>query len=87
MTKTNPRFFGLIFCLLAMMFSGCAVMPNSGASRIQVQHAASSRSLEGVQIKQVDDTLVRKLSAEKKFQSLLGCFWQRQAPGISHRPR
>ena len=74
MTKTNPRFFGLIFCLLAMMLSGCAVMPNSGASRIQVQHAASSRSLEGVLIKQVDDTLARKLSAEKHSKAFADVF-------------
>ncbi|WP_308599056.1 polysaccharide biosynthesis/export family protein [uncultured Desulfovibrio sp.] len=74
MTKINPRFFGLIFCLLAIMLSGCAVMPNSGASRIQVQHAASSRSLEGVLIKQVDDTLARKLSAEKHSKAFADVF-------------
>ena len=74
MTQINPRFFGLIFCLLAVMLSGCAVMPNSGASRIQVQHAASSRSLEGVLIKQVDDTLARKLSAEKHSKAFADVF-------------
>lgn len=74
MTKINPRFFGLIFCLLAMVLSGCAIMPNSGASRIQVQHASSSRSLEGIQIKQVDDALARKLSAEKNSKAFSDVF-------------
>lgn len=74
MSSKYPMISGLICCLLAMVLSGCAIMPNSGASRIQVQHASSSRSLEGIQIKQVDDALVRKLSAEKNSKAFSDVF-------------
>lgn len=74
MSKANSMFSRLLVCLLTMMFSGCAVMPNSGASRVQIQHAAHSRSLEGIVIKRVDDALVRKLSAEKRSKAFADVF-------------
>lgn len=36
MSSKYPMISGLICCLLAMVLSGCAIMPNSGASRILI---------------------------------------------------
>ena len=54
--------------LLAVLLSGCAVMPNSGASRMQVQGVERSRILEGVVVKSVDDALARQLGDSKRFK-------------------
>lgn len=62
-------------CLLAMLAGGCSVMPNSGASRMQVQRAGHSRSMQGVTIRKLDDALTRKLAAgrqTKKFSEIFG---------------
>lgn len=56
----------LSLCLLSVLLSGCAAMPNSGASRSQVQGAGHSQSLEGVVVKQVNDALARRLSDGKR---------------------
>lgn len=55
----------LVLSLLAALLSGCAAMPNSGASRSQVLKAKSSMDLEGIVVVTVNDKLARKLSAGK----------------------
>lgn len=52
---------------LCLMVSGCSLMPNSGASRAQVQRAAHSASLNGIVVRRVDDALARKLSDSKHY--------------------
>ena len=61
----SPLCLLLHLCLLALLLGGCGAMPNSGASRMQVQRAEHSSSLTGVVVKPVDDTLARKLRDSK----------------------
>ena len=65
----------LVLSLLAALLSGCAAMPNSGASRMQVQRAEHSKSLEGVVvIKPVDDALARRISDSKRSKPFAEVF-------------
>ncbi|WP_206215187.1 polysaccharide biosynthesis/export family protein [Desulfovibrio sp. ZJ200] len=74
MPQKHPMIPGLICGLLAILLSGCGIMPNSGASRMQVQRAASSKNLAGVLVKEVDAALARKLSAEKRSKAFADVF-------------
>ncbi|MBQ3059744.1 MAG: polysaccharide export protein [Desulfovibrio sp.] len=62
-----------LFLCLALL-TGCGAMPNSGASRMQVQQAETSRSLEGILLLKVDDTLARKLSDAKAYKPFAEVF-------------
>lgn len=61
-------------CLLAMLVGGCGAMPNSGASRMQVQKAKHSRSLQGVTVRRLDDALTRKLAAGRQTRTFAEIF-------------
>ena len=61
--------------LLLGSLPACGFMPNSGASKIQVQRAASSRSMEGIIVQKVDEKLAGKLrqaKAHKTFTDVFG---------------
>lgn len=64
----------LLIAALGTVQSGCGVMPNSGASKIQVQRAASSSSLEGIIVQKVDDALALKLRNGKSSKSFAEVF-------------
>lgn len=71
---SHVSFLLLGLCLLAVLLSGCAVMPHSGASHSQVQQAGTSSSQEGISIRLVDDALARKLSESKSLKSFTEMF-------------
>lgn len=62
------RLYLSLACLLCLLLPGCAFMPNSGASRMQVQRAAHSASLEGIIVRHVDDALARRLGDSKHYR-------------------
>lgn len=64
----------LSVCLFAGLLSGCAAMPGSGASRMQVLQAESSKNLKGITLMDVDDTLARKLAEGKKVPAFSELF-------------
>lgn len=75
------RFLSLpSFLLLAMLLSGCAAMPNSGASRMQVLQAERSSTLQGAVIVDVDDALARKLADAKKMDVFFDVFTKSGLP-------
>lgn len=62
-------------CLLSLLTGGCGIMPNSGASRLQVQRVEKSKNLQGVVVRKLDDALTRKLAAgrqNKPFSEVFG---------------
>lgn len=61
-------------CLLAMLAGGCGAMPNSGASRMQVQRAGHSKSMQGVTVRRLDDALTRKLVAGRQTRTFSEIF-------------
>ncbi len=64
----------LILCLAIAWLNGCAVMPNSGAGRMQVQRAEHSGSLAGILVRPVDDALARRLSDGKRSRPFAEVF-------------
>lgn len=76
----------LSLCLLPVLLCGCAAMPNSGASRMQVQRAEHSKSLEGVLVRSVDDALARRLSDSKCFRPFAEVFGSAKPRGYPIGP-
>lgn len=70
----STRCMLLSLCLFVGLLSGCAAMPGSGASRMQVLQAERSKNLEGITLVDVDDTLARKLAEGKKVPSFSEMF-------------
>ena len=73
LNATFVRLITLVFLLGSL--PACGFMPNSGASKIQVQRAASSRSMEGIIVQKVDENLASKLrqaKAHKTFTEVFG---------------
>ncbi len=70
MRRLQPAFLLMLCVLLA----GCGAMPNSGASRMQVQQADTSKSLEGILLLKVDDKLARKLDEAKQYKPFAEVF-------------
>ena len=69
------RPYPLLLLLLHMsLLVGCGAMPNSGASRMQVQQSDTSRSMEGILLLTVDDRLARKLGDAKKYKPFAKVF-------------
>ena len=69
------RPYPLLLLLLHMsLLVGCGAMPNSGASRMQVQQSDTSRSMEGILLLTVDDRLARKLGEAKKYKPFAKVF-------------
>ena len=60
--------------LLLSSLPACGFMPNSGASKIQVQRAASSRSMEGIIVQKVDEDLAGKLRQAKTHKTFTEVF-------------
>lgn len=60
--------------LLLGSLPACGFMPNSGASKIQVQRAASSRSMEGIIVQKVDEDLAGKLRQAKTHKTFTEVF-------------
>ena len=60
--------------LLLGSLPACGIMPNSGASKIQVQRAASSKSMEGIIVQKVDENLASKLRQAKTHKTFTEVF-------------
>ena len=64
----------LVLITLLASLSACGIMPNSGASKIQVQRASNSKSLEGIIVQKVDADLAGKLRLAKSHKSFTEVF-------------
>ena len=64
----------LMLITLLVSLSACGIMPNSGASKIQVQRASNSKSLEGIIVQKVDADLAGKLRLAKSHKSFTEVF-------------
>lgn len=72
-----------LVCGFLLLMQGCAMMPNSGPSRNQVQRVETSKTMEGVTLVKVDDTLARKLAESKRFAEFSMIFGQsKRAPYV-----
>ena len=71
----NATFVRLtVLGLLIGSLPACGIMPNSGASKIQVQRAASSKSMEGIIVQKVDENLAGKLRLAKTHKTFTEVF-------------
>ena len=64
----------LVLSVLLVSLPACGIMPNSGASKIQVQRASHSESLEGIIVQKVDADLAGKLRLAKSHKSFTEVF-------------
>ena len=60
--------------LLLGSLPACGIMPNSGASKIQVQRATSYKSMEGIIVQKVDEDLAGKLRQAKTHKTFTEVF-------------
>ncbi|ANY15037.1 polysaccharide biosynthesis/export family protein [Bordetella pseudohinzii] len=79
LSKVRLIFSGV---LLALVLTGCGTMPGwlsaSGASREQVMDSRDSRRIEGIELVDVNDTVARRLAANRKQERFSDLF--RAAP-------
>lgn len=78
-TKILPLLLMTLFT--ASLLAGCAAMPRSGASKSEILNAPKSKLLEGIVVVEVNDRLVKKLSAEKKVTPFSRVFGSKSRPG------
>jgi polysaccharide export outer membrane protein len=78
MSSVIEKKISLVCVLAALFLSGCATypgwLPASGASREQVEEMPNTGRIEGIQLVDVNDALVKKLAASKKPEQFANIF-------------
>ncbi len=74
-----------LLCLFALMLlaGGCANLPTSGPSTVQIQDAAAQPGTSGVQIVDVDDNVARRLVSQRSFKLFSDSLGNQRGPAAT----
>lgn len=82
----QEQFCKCIILLFVLLLSGCALMPNSGPSRLQVLNQDKPEKAGSIPVLKVDDELARKLAESKKYEPFSKIFHSKTSSSYTIAP-